>query len=363
MSTSRWWPRRWAASRAAVDSSDPRPDRGRSGAHRDRRGTQGIEGQRRAHPVPARPGRPRTRRHRTRPAPRRVDGTAGPRQDDAVARQSERPRHRRSTRRSTPSGPRRGCAIRTTKTRACRGRRRRPRSTTTTALWRSASTTRWSRWGAASWNPVSWASTTGYRPRSSSAPPCRTWKAAPGSASPVAAPSSRSATSSAWPRAPTITWRCSTRPPDRRWTCFAPAGWRRRRSGSCSSPATAAAPSPAAPWAPTAAKSITRLATGPRTDKPTSMSSVWRVGPITAWSVPAAGTTRINADNDVEWIPPPAPGHRASPRQRLPSPRTAPPSPRQPGAQQPGSDSSLSLAPGVNVAGTLIHPLMMPIVG
>src|SRR3954463_15623048 len=57
-------------------------------------------------------------------------------------------------------------------------------------------------------------------------------------------------------------------------------------------PATAAAPSRAAPCPPTAAKSTTRPATGPITDTPTSMSSGWRVDPITAWSAPAAGTPR-----------------------------------------------------------------------
>ena len=47
--------------------------------------------------------------------------------------------------------------------------------------------------------------TTGYRPRSSSAPPCRTCRAEPESASAVVAPSSPSPTSSGWPRAPTST--------------------------------------------------------------------------------------------------------------------------------------------------------------
>ena len=55
---------------AAVDVADPRPDRSRSGAHRDRGGTQGTQGQRRPHPVPVGSGRTRTRRHRTRAAPR-----------------------------------------------------------------------------------------------------------------------------------------------------------------------------------------------------------------------------------------------------------------------------------------------------
>ena len=41
-------------------------------------GPQGTQGQRRPDAVSARPGRPRTRRHRTRATPRRVDRAAGP---------------------------------------------------------------------------------------------------------------------------------------------------------------------------------------------------------------------------------------------------------------------------------------------
>ncbi len=67
----------------------PRPDRSRSGAHRDRGRAQGTQGQRRPDPVPPRPGRTRTRRHRTRAAPRRVEGAAGPRQDDPAQGQPQ----------------------------------------------------------------------------------------------------------------------------------------------------------------------------------------------------------------------------------------------------------------------------------
>ncbi len=114
-------------------------------------------------------------------------GPQGARQDDANQRQPHARRRGRSTRRSSPSGPHRACAIPPTKTPVSRGLRRRPRSTTIIAVWRSASTTRWWRSGAVCSKAVSSGSTTGCRPRSSSAPPCKTWKAAPGSASAAAA--------------------------------------------------------------------------------------------------------------------------------------------------------------------------------
>ncbi|BBX71205.1 hypothetical protein MPSYJ_46660 [Mycolicibacterium psychrotolerans] len=86
--------------------------------------------------------------------------------------------------------------------------------------------------------------------------PCKTSNPAPGSASPAAAPACPSKTSSGWPDTPTIIWRCSTKRPGRRWICSAAAGSPPRRSGSCSSPATGAAPNRAAPSAPTAPRSI-----------------------------------------------------------------------------------------------------------
>ncbi len=51
-----------------------------------------------------------------------------------------------------------------------------------------------------------------------------------------------------WARTPTTTSRCSTARPGRRWRCIAPNVSPHRRSGSCSSPATAGAPNRAAPW-------------------------------------------------------------------------------------------------------------------
>ena len=62
-----------------VDAAHPGAVRGRPGAHRGRRRTQGTRRRRRADPVPARPGRPRTRRHRTQPHPRFPQGTTAPR--------------------------------------------------------------------------------------------------------------------------------------------------------------------------------------------------------------------------------------------------------------------------------------------
>ena len=97
------------------------------------------------------------------------------------------------------------------------------------------------------------------------------------------------ATSSAWPPTPTITSRSSTRPPGRRWTCSALAASLPRHSGSCSSPATVAAPNPAAPCPPMAAKSTTPPVIGPTTARPTSTNWVLRADPTTAWSDPAAG--------------------------------------------------------------------------
>ena len=43
----------------------------------------------------------------------------------------------------------------------------------------------------------------------------------------------RSPTSSAWAPTPTTTWRCSTGPPARRWSCSAPDASPPRPSGSC----------------------------------------------------------------------------------------------------------------------------------
>ena len=81
----------------------------------------------------------------------------------------------------------RGCATRLTNSPARRELPPRTRSTATTAPWLSVSTMHWWRPVVACWRAAGSVSTTGCRPRSSSEPRCRTWRAARGSVSPVGA--------------------------------------------------------------------------------------------------------------------------------------------------------------------------------
>ena len=146
-------------------------------------------------------------------------------------------------------------------------------------------------------------------------------------------PACRSTTSSAWPATPTTGWRSSTRPPDRHWTCSAPNAWPPRPSGSCSSPATAAAPNPAAPCPPTAARSTTRCATGPTAATPTSTT-----GPGVWTRQPPRRQRRLDHHHQHprrRRMDPPTPTrHRPNPRQLLPPPRTTP-TPTRPTRRKP----------------------------
>ena len=123
---------------------------------------------------------------------------------------------------------------------------------------------------------------------------------------------------------PTTTWRCSTGPPDRPWICSAPGGCSPAqrimliaRDGGCTKPGCTVGAYGSqvhhvvADWADGGNTNIDELglACGPDNRM---------VGEHGGW------TTTINARGDVEWIPPPTTGHRPSPSQLLPPPRTTP---------------------------------------
>ncbi len=131
-----------------VDTTHRRAVRGGPGARRGRRRAQRAARDRRPAAVPARSGRPRTRRRRTRPQTPLHHHRPGPRRDD----RGQRELHPRSVggvggdlrqiRRT------RACATPPTTSPAPRAPRPKPRSTTTTAAWPNANTTRCWRSGA-----------------------------------------------------------------------------------------------------------------------------------------------------------------------------------------------------------------------
>ena len=149
------------------------------------------------------------------------------------------------------------------------------------------------------------------------------WSPGAGTQSPAAAPSCRCAMSSAKPRRPTTTSSCSTTTPSNRCTSDEPNDSPPPRNVSCSTRATAAARSPAAPPRPTTAKYTTAAPTGPTADSPTSTTKPWpaaRQPPRQTRQLDHPQTQR----RPYRMDPTTQPRHRPSPRQQLPPPPALP---------------------------------------